>query len=80
MHRGAEVVEKFGELAVILLLGSMVTLSGLTQPGWAGWLLCALLLLVIRPVTVAVAFLGSKLDRRERAFLGWLGVRGIGSL
>ena len=80
VHRGAEVVEKFGELAVILLLGSMVTLSGLTQPGWEGWLLCALLLFVIRPITVAVAFLGSHLERRERAFLGWFGVRGIGSL
>ena len=80
VHRGAEVAEKFGELAVILLLGSMVTLSGLTEPGWEGWLLCAVLLLVIRPVTVAIAFLGSQLDRRERAFLGWFGVRGIGSL
>ena len=80
VHRGSEVVEKFGELAVILLLGSMVTLSGLTQPGWAGWLLCALLLLVIRPLAVVLAFLGSPLDRRERAFLAWFGVRGIGSL
>ena len=80
VHRGSEVVEKFGELAVILLLGSMVTLSGLTQPGWAGWLLCALLLLVIRPLAVVLAFIGSPLDRRERAFLGWFGVRGVGSL
>ena len=80
VHRGAEVVEKFGELAVILLLGSMVTLSGLTQPGWDGWLLCAVLLLAIRPLSVLVAFLGSRLDRGERAFLGWFGVRGISSL
>jgi NhaP-type Na+/H+ or K+/H+ antiporter len=80
VHRGAEIVEKFGELAVILLLGSMVTLSGLAQPGREGWLLCALLLLVIRPVAVAIAFVGSQLNRRERAFLGWFGVRGIGSL
>ena len=80
VHRGSEIVEKFGELAVILLLGSIVTLSGLMQPGWAGWLLCAVLLLVIRPLAVAVAFLGSGLDWRERAFLGWFGVRGIGSL
>ena len=80
VHHGAEVVEKFGELAVILLLGSMVTLSGLAEPGWDGWLLCAVLLLAIRPLAVLVAFLGSRLDRGERAFLGWFGVRGIGSL
>jgi NhaP-type Na+/H+ or K+/H+ antiporter len=80
VHRGSEVAEKFGELAVILLLGSMVTLSGLGQPGWRGWLLCALLLLVIRPLAVAVAFVRSGLGARERLFLGWFGVRGIGSL
>jgi len=80
VHRGSEATEKFGELAVILLLGSMVTLTGLGEPGWAGWLLCGLLLLVIRPVAVAVAFVGSGLSGRERVFLGWFGVRGIGSL
>jgi NhaP-type Na+/H+ or K+/H+ antiporter len=29
---------------------------------------------------VAVSFLGSSLPHRERLFLGWFGVRGIGSL
>jgi NhaP-type Na+/H+ and K+/H+ antiporters len=38
-YDGAEVVEKFTELTVILLLGSIVTLSGLSAPGLAGWLL-----------------------------------------
>ena len=33
VHDGAEIVEKFGELAVILLLGSMLTLDGLGAPG-----------------------------------------------
>ena len=37
VHDGAEIVEKFGELAVILLLGSMLTLDGLGTPGVAGW-------------------------------------------
>ena len=80
VHRGSEVAEKFGELAVVLLLGSMVTLSGLGEPGWSGWLLCPILLLVIRPLAVAIAFARSGLNSRERLFLGWFGVRGIGSL
>lgn len=80
VHEGSEVAEKFGELAVILLLGSMVTLSGLGQPGWRGWLLCALLLLVIRPLAVGIALARSPLRPRERLFLAWFGVRGIGSL
>lgn len=80
VHQGAEVAEKFSELAVILLLGSLVTLSGLGQPGLGGWLLVPLLLFVVRPAAVLLSFVGSALPLRERLFLGWFGVRGIGSL
>jgi sodium/hydrogen antiporter len=80
IHGGTEVVEKFCELAVILLLGSLVTLDGLGTPGSSGWLLVPVLLLVIRPLAVAVAFIRSPLTLRERAFLAWFGVRGVGSL
>lgn len=79
VHDGAEIVEKFCELGLILLLGSLVTITGMGEVG-AGWLLVAGLLFVIRPLATAVAFLGSRTAPRERAFIGWFGVRGIGSL
>ena len=80
VHDGAEVAEKFAELSIVLLIGSMVTISGLSQPGWSGWLLVPLLLLVVRPLAVLASLVGSGLPRGERLFLGWFGVRGIGSL
>ena len=80
VHEGAEVTEKFAELAIILLLGSMVTLSGLGQPGWSGWLLVPLLLLVVRPLCVLLSLARSGLPRGQRLFLAWFGVRGIASL
>jgi sodium/hydrogen antiporter len=81
VHAGAETAEKFGELAVILLLGSSLTFAGLGVPGLDGWLLAATLLLVIRPVAVNAALAGSRLERPgERAFVAWFGVRGIGTL
>jgi NhaP-type Na+/H+ or K+/H+ antiporter len=80
VHDGAEAVEKFGELAVILLLGSMLTISGLEVPGWSGWLLVPVLFLLIRPLAVAVALFRGSLPGDERAFVAWFGVRGIGSL
>ena len=81
VHYGAELVEKFGELAVILLVGSMLTLDGLGAPGVAGWGLAVLVVFVLRPVTVNLALLGSRLQRPgERAFLAWFGVRGVGTL
>ncbi len=81
VHDGTEIVEKFGELAVILFLGSILTLEGLGTPGLAGWGLVVLVIFVLRPVTVNLALLGSRLQRPgERAFLAWFGVRGVGTL
>jgi sodium/hydrogen antiporter len=80
VHEGSEVAEKFAELSVILLLGSVLTLSGMAQPGWAGWLLVPVLLLLVRPAAVLTAFVGSGRPRHERLFLAWFGVRGISSL
>ena len=79
VHDGAEVVEKVGELTLVLLLGSMLTLDGLAAPGLAGWLLVPVLLLAIRPAAVAIALVRSGIPPRERAFVAWFGVRGIGS-
>jgi sodium/hydrogen antiporter len=80
VHDGAETVEKFGELAAILFIGSMVGTTGLAAPGLAGWLLVPVLLLVIRPLAVAISLVGSGLPAAERGFVAWFGVRGVGSL
>jgi NhaP-type Na+/H+ or K+/H+ antiporter len=80
VHQGAEVVEDAAELALILLLGSCITIAGISEPGVAGWLLVPLLLLVIRPLAVLLSLLRAREPLRERIFVGWFGVRGIGSL
>lgn len=81
VHDGAEVVEKFGELGLILLLGSSITVAGLGEPGVAGWLLVPVLLLLIRPLSVLVGLIGGVRETTgERLFVAWFGVRGIGSL
>jgi NhaP-type Na+/H+ or K+/H+ antiporter len=80
VHHGAELIEKFAELALILLLGTLVTLGSLGEPGPLGWVLVAALILVIRPGAVALAMVRSRIRARERAFIAWFGVRGIGSL
>lgn len=79
VHGGAETVERVAELALILLLGSTLTIEGLGQPGVAGWILAPVLLLVIRPALVLFSFIGSKLELGERLFVGWFGIRGLGS-
>ncbi len=79
VHTGAEVTEKFAELALILLLGSTVTLAGLAEIGLGGWALVLILLFAIRPLATFAALLPTRLPLAERAFIGWFGIRGIGS-
>lgn len=81
VHEGAERIEKLLELAVILLLGSMLTFAGLEAPGWEGWLLAILLLAVVRPLACLLSLVGSRMDHPgEKAFVAWFGVRGVGTL
>jgi NhaP-type Na+/H+ or K+/H+ antiporter len=81
VHVGAELTEKLLELSVILLLGSLLTVGGLGMPGWEGWLLAALVLVVVRPLACWLALLGSRLDGAQaKSFVAWFGVRGVGSL
>ena len=81
VHEGAELSEKLLELAVVLLLGSMLSFGGLGTPGWEGWLLAALVLVAVRPLACLAALAGSRLDRpSEKSFVAWFGVRGVGSL
>jgi sodium/hydrogen antiporter len=79
VHSGAQTVEQFAELALILVLGSTITLAGLGHIGVEGWLVVAALLLVVRPVAALLALAGSRLPLADRAFVGWFGIRGIGS-
>lgn len=72
-------MERVAELALILLLGSTITTQGLGIPGLTGWLLVPVLLLVMRPALVLASFIGSKLNLKERLFVGWFGIRGLGS-
>jgi NhaP-type Na+/H+ or K+/H+ antiporter len=81
VHEGAELTEKLLELSVILLLGSMLTRTGLGVPGWEGWLLAVLVLVAVRPLACVAALWGSQLDGpQEKSFVAWFGVRGVGSL
>ncbi|PTL56116.1 cation:proton antiporter [Paraconexibacter algicola] len=80
VHEGGEVVEHVAELALVLLLGSTLTLAGLQAPGVGGWVLVVALLVLVRPAACLLAFVPAGLPVREAAFIGWFGMRGIGSL
>ncbi|MDP3823002.1 MAG: sodium:proton antiporter [Burkholderiales bacterium] len=72
-----EQLDRIGEVAVVITIGAM-----LWAVQWhnAAWWLVPLLLLVIRPVAVALGLLGSASTSGQRWLTGWFGIRGVGSL
>ena len=72
-----EQLERLGEVAMVIAVGILLPTITAVQPGL---LLAAGLFLVIRPVAALAALAGSPLSGGQRAYIGWFGVRGIGSL
>jgi sodium/hydrogen antiporter len=72
-----EQLERVGEVAVVLLVGVMISIIPI--PGDVLWFV-PLLLLVIRPVAAAVGMIGSNTTWLQRTFIAWFGIRGIGSI
>jgi NhaP-type Na+/H+ or K+/H+ antiporter len=72
-----EQLERIGEVAVMLLVGIMISVTGI--PSVALWFV-PLLLLIIRPVAAGLSMVRSTTTPVQRAFIAWFGIRGIGSI
>ena len=72
-----EQLERLGEVAVVLVLGGL-----LSQVTWtaSACLFVAALFLVVRPLATSLSLAGSELSMGQRALVGWFGVRGVGSV
>lgn len=77
LHRFYDDLESFAEFAIVILLGVL----------WASvpflpesLLLGALLFLVFRPLSVALALGGVQVERQQKALASWFGIRGVGTL
>lgn len=70
-------------LRVVLLSTLFIILAARLEPaylahiGGGAWLFLAVLILVARPVSVAICAWGSRLTWAERGFLAWMAPRGI---
>jgi cell volume regulation protein A len=72
-HEGVGWVAQIG---LFILLGLLVFPSSLGDVAWESLALSAILILLARPFAAFVATAFSPLDLRERAMLGWAGLRG----
>jgi NhaP-type Na+/H+ or K+/H+ antiporter len=72
-----EQLERIVEVAVVLLVGAMISTGYWST---SGLLLAAILFLVIRPIAVWIGVRGIQAGGASRRLLAWFGIRGIGSV
>ena len=73
-------IGELAQLAITVLfplLASDVSWGELSPLGWGGIICVLMLMLIVRPISIALATMGRELDIKQRVFLAWLAPRGI---
>lgn len=72
-----EHLERIAEVVVVVTIGCLLHRVVLD---WKTVALVAVLLFVIRPVSVVLGTMGTQVTRTRTALIAWFGIRGVGSL
>jgi NhaP-type Na+/H+ or K+/H+ antiporter len=72
-----EQLERIAELGIVLVIGAMLPYIGSPAKLW--WFV-PLLFLAVRPMSVVLGMAGARVPLRQKVLVGWLGIRGIGSV
>ena len=72
-----EQIERIGEVVAVVAVGMLLWVVDWHLVSWG---FVAALLLVVRPVSVAIGLWRSNTSRSQRVLIAWFGIRGIGSL
>jgi len=82
-HRGAQVILRFydglswlGQIVMFLLLGLLMTPSHLEPHILPGLMVAAVLIILARPIAVALCLLPFRYTWAEIGFIAWVGLRG----
>ncbi len=72
-----EQLDRLAEVVVVLLVGALLPTILLSSTAWGT---VALLLALIRPVSVVLGLTGSNTTGTQRRLMAWFGIRGIGTI
>jgi NhaP-type Na+/H+ or K+/H+ antiporter len=79
-HRFGELVTELLKLAALMMFGVAVPLGIFTRAGAGGYVFAVLVLLLIRPISIGIALLGTKIAAREWVAAAWFGPKGFASV
>jgi len=72
-----EQLERIAELGMVMMIGAMLPAIGSLSSLW--WFV-PLVFLVVRPASVVLGMAGAGVPLYKQVLVGWLGIRGIGSI
>ncbi|UGQ48824.1 cation:proton antiporter [Massilia endophytica] len=72
-----EQLERFAELGMVMMVGVMLPSIGSSANLW--WFL-PVVFVVVRPASVVLGMIGADSPPYQQILVGWLGIRGIGSI
>jgi NhaP-type Na+/H+ or K+/H+ antiporter len=79
-HRFGELLTELLKLAAILVFGALISPTFFMDIGLGGYVFAVLALMVVRPVALAVSFLGARINLPEFVAVAWFGPKGFASV
>jgi len=79
-HRFGELVSELLKLAALMMFGVAVPLGIFTHTRVGGYVFAVLVLILVRPTSIALALLGTKIAAREWVAAAWFGPKGFASV
>ncbi len=79
-HQFGELLTELLKLVAILVFGALISPALLMEIGLGGYAFALLALVVVRPVALAVSFLGVRIGLREFVAAAWFGPKGFASV
>jgi sodium/hydrogen antiporter len=79
-HQFGELLAELLKLAAILVFGALISLTFLMEISLGGYVFVLLVLVAVRPVALAVSFLGARINLPEFAAAAWFGPKGFASV
>lgn len=77
--RSQDIIELV-KLGIFVVFGSLLTFGGLFDDGMAAVAIAVFTLLVARPVAIAVALAGTRVDNATKGFMAWFGPKGVATM
>lgn len=78
--RFGEIISELLKLAALLVLGALLAPRLLQPLSWGEFAFIVLAVFAVRPVAIAISFLGLSVSHRETLTVGWFGPKGFASV